>query len=195
MSVKDSHRSDASKSLKESHRSGKSGKDKKSKHDDDDEESEEKHHNDKKSKKHTEDSEKSDKKKKKEEETKEKKSDSGLTKSFKDKLVGLKPKPVEYDDDREYTKFFEKEIYPLIHRMKVDLINHKPREVVDNSVYSRWTFVWTGSTRKEEASIKPDRVGTRKKLRLTVFICLRQQEQQVLGKRANLRQKESLSNC
>jgi hypothetical protein len=120
-------KSDASKSQKESLKSGKDSKKKKKA--DEDEEEEEEELSSKRSKKDKKDKDGDDKKEKKSKESKEL-GDSTLKSSFKDKFQGLKAKPVEYDDDREYTKYFEKEIYPIIHRMKADLVNDKPRDLV-----------------------------------------------------------------
>ena len=53
-----------------------------------------------------------------------------LSLSIKDAMKGVKAKPIEYDDEREYAQFFEKNIYPFLHRLKQDLVDSKPRSMV-----------------------------------------------------------------
>lgn len=56
--------------------------------------------------------------------------EDGMGNRMKEAMMAVKARPVEYDDEREYTKFFEKQVYPLLHRMKHDLVDENPREMV-----------------------------------------------------------------
>jgi hypothetical protein len=59
------------------------------------------------------------------------KEDAGaLGNRMKEAMMAVKARPMEYDDERDYTKFFEKQVYPLMHRMKHDLVDENPREMV-----------------------------------------------------------------
>lgn len=49
---------------------------------------------------------------------------------MKNTMAGVKARPVEYDNERDYTRFFEKEVYPVLHRMKHDMVNDNPKEMV-----------------------------------------------------------------
>jgi hypothetical protein len=59
--------------------------------------------------------------------------EDGMGNRMKEAMMAVKARPIEYEDERDYTKFFEKQVYPLLHRMKHDLVDENPREMVTSA--------------------------------------------------------------